>query len=58
MKRCPTDVMSLSEEELELLLSTMSEEELGEFIAAFPEDALARVTAILPSENDDELLTE
>ena len=39
-------------------ISSMSEEELGEFIAALPEDALARVTAILPPENDDELLTE
>ena len=55
---CVGDVMSLSEEELELLLSTMSEEELGEFIAALPGDALARVTAILTPVKDDELLTE
>ena len=51
-------VMSLSEEELELLLSTISDEELEAFIASLPEDQLARVTAILPPENDDELLTE
>ena len=49
--------MSLSDEELELLLSSMSEEEIGEFIAALPEDALARVSAIL-APVDDELLTE
>ena len=54
----PTDVMSLSEEGLELLLSSMSEEELAEFVASLPEDALARVTAILPPVDDDEFLTE
>ena len=52
------DIMSLSDEELSLLLSSMSEEELGEFIAALPEDALARVSEILAPVNDDELLTE
>ena len=53
----PTDVMSLSDEELSLLLSSMSEEELDQFIALLPEDQLARVTAILPRD-DDEFLTE
>ena len=48
--------MSLSNEELSLLLSSMSEEELDQFIALLPEDAVARVTAILP--RDDEHLTE
>lgn len=49
---------SLSDKELELLLSSMSEEELVEFIASLPDDQLARVTAILTPVNDDELLTE
>jgi len=52
----PSDVMSLSDEELSLLLSSMSEEERAEFVASLPEDAVARVTAILP--RDDEHLTE
>ena len=51
------NVMSLSDEELSLLLSSMSEEELDQFIALLPEDQLARVTAILPRD-DDEFLTE
>ena len=46
MKRCPTDVTSLSEEELEA------------FLASLPEDQLDRVTAILTPVKDDELLTE
>jgi hypothetical protein len=50
------EVMSLSDEELSLLLSSMSEEEIEQFITLLPEDAVARVTAILP--RDDEHLTE
>jgi hypothetical protein len=50
--------MSLSDEELSLLLSSMCAEELEQFIASLPEDAVARVTAILPPMKDDELLTE
>lgn len=50
------NIMSLSDEELSLLLSSMCAEELEQFIASLPEDAVARVTAILPP--DDEHLTE
>ena len=54
----PSQIQSLSDEELELYLSTLSDDELEAFLASRPEDALARVTAILPPANDDELLTE
>ena len=52
------EVMSLSDEELELYLASLTDEELEAFLASLPEDQLARVTAILPPVNDDELLTE
>ena len=49
-------IMSLSDGELELYLSSLSDEERASVIASLPEDILARVTALLPSKDDQ--LTE
>ena len=49
-------IMSLSDGELELYLSSLSDEERASVIASLPEDMLARVTALLPSKDDQ--LTE
>ena len=37
---------------------SLSDEALEAFLASLPKDQLDRVTAILPPENDGELLTE
>jgi hypothetical protein len=53
----PGDVMSLSDEELELLLANLTDDELAELTLALNEDEQARIAALLP-EREDDFVTE